>query len=110
MRSSFNVVLLAALPIEIANFWVVGYPAGSSGLSSSTQSAAVALQWYLFHLPGIVASDRIVFLREHAVACNLMFLIVGYADTAILLAGILWAARLALRTLHRLSSPMKHAH
>ena len=102
--------MLVALPIEAVNFWVIGYPAGSSGLSSATQSAAIALQWYLFHLPGIIASDRIVFLRGHALTCNLMFLIVGYIDTTFLLTAILWAARLALRTLHRLSSPMKHAH
>ena len=34
----------------------------------------------------------------------------GYIDTAILLAALIWAVRLALRTLRKLSSPMKHAH
>ena len=110
MRSNFKAALLVALPIEIVNFWVIGYPAGSSGLSPTSQSAAIALQWYLFHLPGIIASDRSVFLRAHPVSCSLVFLATGYTDTVILLAGILWAARLALRSLHKISSPMTHAH
>ncbi len=44
MRSNLKAVLLAALPIEVVNFWVVGYPAGANGLLSASQSAAVALQ------------------------------------------------------------------
>ena len=97
--------LLAALPIEIVNFWVVGYPAGSRGLSSSSQSSALAVEWYLLHLPGVMASNYIRFLREHAAACSAMFWIVGYIETAILFAAILWIARLALRRLRKLSSP-----
>lgn len=101
--------LLVALPIEIVNFWIIGYPAGASGLSSASQSAALALQWDLLHLPGIIASDRSIFLRTHPAACSLVLFVAGYLDTVILLAAILWAARLALHTLRKLSSPMKHA-
>jgi hypothetical protein len=92
------------------NFWVIGYPAGASGLTSASQNAAVALQWYLLHLPGIIASDRSTFLRTHPVACSLVLFIAGFIDTSILLAAAIWATRLALRTLSKLSSPMKHAH
>ena len=109
-RSIIKAALIAALPIEILNFWVVGYPAGSNGLSGASQSAAVALQWYLLHLPGIIASDRSPFVRAHSVACSLVLFFAGYIDTVILLAAILWASRLALHTLRKLSSPMKHAH
>jgi hypothetical protein len=110
MRSIGKAALLVALPIEIVNFWVVGYPAGSNGLSAASQSAAVALQWYLLHLPGVIASDRSPFLRAHSITCSFVLFAAGYIDTVILLAAILWASRLALRTLHKLSSPLKHAH
>jgi len=110
MRSILKAALLAALPFEMVNFWVVGYPAGTSGLSSSSHSAAIALQWYLLHLPGVVASDRSFFLRAHTTAGSLVFFIAGYIDTAILIAAILWAVRLALNTLRKLSSPMNPAH
>ena len=102
--------LLAALPIEIVNFWIIGYPAGAHGLSSASQSAAVALQWDILHLPGIIASDRSVLLRTHPAACSMVLFAAGYLDTAILLAGVFWASRLALHVLRKLSSPMKHAH
>jgi hypothetical protein len=109
-RSNLKAALLAAIPLEIVNFWVVGYPAGTSGLSSSSQSAALALQWYVLHLPGIIASDRSIFLRAHPISCSLLLLLAGYIDTVIVLYAIFWAARLALRSLGKLSSPMKHAH
>jgi hypothetical protein len=110
MRSILKAALLAALPIEIVNFWVIGYPAGSSGLASTSQSAALALQWYLFHLPGIIASDRSAFLRAHPTLQSFVLLLAGYLCTAIPLAAIFWIARLALHRLRKLSSPMKHAH
>jgi hypothetical protein len=102
--------LLAALPIEMVNFWIIGYPAGANGLTSASQNAAVALQWYLLHLPAVIAGDRSIFLRAHPATCSLVLFAAGYIDTAILLAAIIWVARLALRTLGKLSSPMKHAH
>jgi hypothetical protein len=108
-RPILKTALLAAIPIEIVNFWVIGYPAGAHGLTSASQNAAVALQWYLLHLPGIIASDRSNFLRAHPVPCSLVLLIAGFIDTSILLAAAIWAVRLALRTLSKLSSPMKHA-
>ena len=110
MRSNFKAALLAAIPFEVVNFWLVGYPAGTSGLSSSSQSAGLALQWYVFHLPGIIASDRSIFLRAHPVVCSLLLMLTGYIDTVLLLWAIIGATRLTLHTLRRLSFPMKHAH
>ena len=92
------------------NFWIIGYPAGAHGLSSASQSAAVALQWDLLHLPEYIAADRSLFLRTHPLACSFVLLATGFLDTAILLAAVFLAARLALHTLRKLSSPMKHAH
>lgn len=110
MRPTLKAALLAALPIEIVNFWVVGYPAGANSLTSANQTAGIALQWYVLHLPGVIASDRIPFLREHALTCSIMLWITGFLDTAILLAALISVTRLALHTLHKVSSPMKHAH
>jgi kynureninase len=110
MKSTLKAALLAAVPIEIVNFWIVGYPTAGNSLTSAARNAAIALEWDLLHLPGLIAIDRIQFLREHAHACSLVFLVAGYIDTAILLAALIFAVRLVLQTLRRLSSPMKHAH
>ncbi|MGA8089220.1 MAG: hypothetical protein WCA10_18245 [Terracidiphilus sp.] len=110
MRSIFKSALLAALPIEIVNFFVIGYPTAGGSLTSATQNAAIALEWDLLHLPGLIAIDRILLLRGHPHICSLIFLLAGYIDTALLLAALIFAVRLALRPLRKLSSPMKHAH
>jgi hypothetical protein len=109
MRSILKPALLAAVLIEIVNFWIIGYPTASGSLTMASQNAGLALQWDLLHLPGLIASDRILFLREHAHLSSLIFFLAGYIDTAILLAALLWAVRLVLHTLRKLSSPMKHA-
>ncbi len=109
-RSILKIAALAALSIEIINFWVVGYPTAEHSLTTINQNAAVALQWDVLHLPGLIAIDRIQLLREHAHACSIVFFISGYIDTAILLAALIFALRLVLDTLSKLSSPMKHAH
>jgi hypothetical protein len=110
MRSTLKAALLAALPLEIVNLWVIGYPTAGGSLAIATQNAGVALQWDLLHLPGLFAIDRILFLREHPHTCSVIFLLAGYIDTAILLAALIAAVRLVLRTLRKLSSPMKHSH
>ncbi|WP_348264023.1 hypothetical protein P8935_05695 [Telmatobacter sp. DSM 110680] len=103
-RPILKIASLLALPIEIVNFWVVGYPAASDGLSSSSQSSALAAEWYLIHAPGVVASNDSTFLRSHAAANSAMFWIVGYVDTALLFAAILWTTGFAIRRLRKLSS------
>ena len=103
-RPILKAALLAALPVEIFNLFVVGHPGGSTGWSSSSQSSFLAVEWYLLHAPGVIASNLSTFLRTHSTACSVMFSIVGYLDTAILFAFILWLARLALRSLRKLSS------
>jgi hypothetical protein len=109
MRSTLRATLLAALPIEIVNYWIIGYPTAGDSLTRAGQNAGVALEWDLLHLPGLIAIDRFPLLREHAHACPLIFLLAGYVDTAILLAVLICAVRLVLRTLGKLSSPMKNA-
>ncbi len=66
MRSTLKAALLAAVPLEIVNFWVIGYPTAGGSLTMASQNAGIALEWDLLHLPGLIASDRILFLREHA--------------------------------------------
>ncbi|MBS1802781.1 MAG: hypothetical protein JST28_05410 [Acidobacteria bacterium] len=97
--------LLISLPLEVINFWVIGYPAGGHGISHAAQYAAVALQWYVLHLPGIIAGDRIIYLREHHPILAIVLFIAGFIDTALLLLFFFWMAGLARRTLRKLSSP-----
>lgn len=110
MRSTLKLALLMALSIEVVNFWLIGYPAATHPLSKASQYPAVALQWDVLHLPGIILSDRIVFLREHPSACSVALWISGFLDTAILLAFLIWISRLALRALRKRSSPLTPAH
>lgn len=110
MLSRLSVALVTAVPLEIINFFVVGYPADVHSVSTASQYPAVALQWYFFHLPGIIASDRSLFLRQHSRLDSLVIFLAGYIGTAIFVALILWLVHLAGTALHRLSSPLKHAH
>lgn len=110
MISTLKVALVFAAPMELVNFFVVGYPANPESVSNASQYPAVALQWYIFHLPGIVASDRSVFLREHGRLDSVVLFLAGYIGAAVFVAVIIWLAHLAHRAFHKLSSPLKHAH
>ena len=102
-----GLALLLSLPLEVVNFWVIGYPAGSHALSHAAQYAAVALQWYVLHLPGIIAGDRSIFLREHHPILAVVLFLAGFIDTTLLLLALFWLAKLARRILRKLSSPQK---
>ena len=104
-----KLALLVALPLEIINFWVVGYPAATHSISRLSQNPAIALQWYLLHLPGIIAIDRSIYLREHAFLDSVVLFIAGFIMTSVLLLALLWLTGLARRLLRKLSSPMKQA-
>ncbi len=104
-----RLALLAALPLEAINFWVIGYPASTPPVSRLSQDPAVALQWYLLHLGGIIAADRSHYLRQHATLVSIVLFIAGYIGSAIVLLAVLWFAGLARRTFRRLSSPLKQA-
>lgn len=110
MSSTLRAALLSAFPIEVLNFFVVGYPANPESVSSASQYPAVALQWYVFHLPGIVASDRSLFLREHERLDSVVLFLAGYVGTTIFLALIIWLIHLVFAVLRKLSSPLRHAH
>ncbi len=97
--------LLISLPLEVINFWVIGYPAGPHPLSRLAEIPAFALQWYLIHLPGIIIGDRIIYIREHHAIESAVFFFAGFIDTALLLLLLFWLAGLARRTLRKLSSP-----
>lgn len=109
LHSKLRLSLVLALPLEVINFWVIGYPAGSHPISEAAHYPAVALQWYILHLPGIVIGDRSVYIREHHLVESVIFFIVGLIDTALLLLFLFWLAQLARRALRKLSSPQKLA-
>jgi hypothetical protein len=97
--------LFAAIPLEAINFWIIGYPAGTHSISRASQNAAVALQWYLLHLPGIIATDRSIYLQHHAILSSTVLFLAGLIDTALLVLLLLWLTGLAHRALRKLSSP-----
>ena len=72
-----------------------------------SQNPAVALQWYVLHLLGIIAGDRSIYLREHHPILAVVLFLTGFIDTTLLLLAIFWLTRLARRTLRKLSSPQK---
>lgn len=102
-----RLALLISLPLEVINFWVVGYPAGHHSLTRLAEIPAIALQWYLAHIPGIIIGDHSVFIREHHAVYSTVLFIAGLIDTALLLLFFFWLAGLARRTLRKLSSPQK---
>ena len=110
MRTSLprlRLALLISLPLEVINFWVIGYPAGPHPISHASEIPAVALQWYILHLTGIIIGDRSVYVREHHSIQSAVLFIAGFIDTAFLLLFLSWLARLARRIIRRLSSPQK---
>ncbi len=102
-----RLALLTSLPLEVINFWVVGYPAGLHTISRAAEIPAIALQWYLAHLPGILICDHSVYVREHHPVYSAVLFITGFIDTAFLLLFIFWLSGLARRTFRKLSSPRK---
>jgi hypothetical protein len=110
MLSTLKAALISAVPLELINFFIVGYPADSRSVSTASQHPAVALQWYIFHLPGIIASDRSDFLRKHDRVDSLVLFVAGYLTTALFLVVVLWGVHLVLATVRRLSFPLKPAH
>lgn len=102
-----RLALLISLPLEAINFWVIGYPAGHHPISRVAEIPAVALQWYLAHIPGIIVGDRVIYVREHQSIYSVVLFIAGFIDTALLLLFIFWLAGVARRTIRKLSSPQK---
>ena len=107
--SKLRLSLVLALPLEIINFWVIGYPADTHSISRASQNAAVALQWYLLHIPGIILGDRVLYVRQHYPVLSGVLFLSGFIDTAIILLGLLWFYGLVRRTLRKLSSPLRQA-
>lgn len=102
-----RLALLVSLPLEVINFWLIGYPAGLHRFTRAAENPGVALQWYLAHLPALIIGDRSVYIREHHPIESIIFFVAGFIDTALLLLFIFWLAGLARRAVRKLSSPMK---
>ena len=101
-NSTARLALLAAIPVEAANYWLVGYPADTS---FAGQSVILAVQWYVIHLPGVIALDRSHFLQHAHVIGSIVMLLCGWFDTALLITGLIYVWRLAGRVARKLSSP-----
>ena len=112
MRRTFfrlKVALIAAIPLEAVNFWVVGYPAATHPVFRFAQNPAIALQWYVLHLPGIIAVDRSFYLRRHAPFDSIVLFIAGYLGTVLLLLLVFWIARLISSLVRKTQAPVSRA-
>ena len=90
--------LVAALPFELLNFFVVGHPAGKHHALEGW-FAAVAAQWYVVHAPGIFVLNSIEFLRHRQNLGELVLFLSGWSVTALLVAIFIWPALMVVRTL-----------
>lgn len=99
--------LIAALPLEAVNFWIVGYPAAVHPTFQLAQNPAVALQWYVLHLAGIIAIDHSIALRKYPRLDSVLLFIGGYIGTTILLLLILSIARIISWAFRKASHPLR---
>lgn len=99
--SPTRLALAAALPLELANYFIIGYPAGTHLAVPGDWLVKVAAQWYLLHLAGVFALNRFDFLRNHGFLGSLVIFLSGYLATALLLAAALWPVQLLLRIFRR---------
>src|SRR3569623_1159469 len=95
MRSVLRTACLVAVPVEVFNLFVVGYPAATHSLSSISQNAILALQWDVLHLPGIIIVDHSPYLRLHDWPCSFVLGVCGFLDTAALILALIGLVRLA---------------
>lgn len=109
MRSILKLAALTSIPLEAANLWLIGDPSAPHPLTTLSRIPALALQWDVLHMPAAIAIDHSMAFREHPWACFPVLFLDGYIDTALLLLFVFWIARLALRTLRKLSSPLGRA-
>jgi hypothetical protein len=103
IASPTRLALLAALPIELANYFIVGYPAGTHLALPNCWFVKVAAQWYLIHLAGVFALNRFDFLRDHAFMGSVVLFLSGYLATALLLAMAFWPVQIATRFFKKLA-------
>ena len=94
--------LVAAFPVELVNYFVVRYPAGSHLPVREDWFQAVAAQWYMFHLPGVFALNEFGVLRNSRLLGHAVLFLSGWIDTAILLFLALLLVEVALGIIREL--------
>ena len=102
-----TLALAAAFPLELVNYFVIGYPAGTHLTIHKDWFAAIAAQWYLLHLPGIFAVNALELLRTYRGLGSMVIFLCGWFDTALLLTICIWPIQLLLRALKRPLRPLK---
>ena len=101
LGSTTKLALAGALLLELANYFVVGYPAGAHLAVREGWFGAIAAQWYLLHLPGIFALNEVGSLRTYSSLGSIVIFLSGWLDTAVLLAACIWPVQLVLRIFRR---------
>jgi hypothetical protein len=101
-----KLAIVAALPVELVNYFVVRYPADNDHLLEGW-FAAIAAQWYVVHLPGIFFLNALESLRTQHSLGSLVLFLSGWIDTALLLAVLIWTALIVFRVFRLSASPLK---
>jgi hypothetical protein len=94
--------LLAALPLELVNYFIVRYPAESHLQVPERFFQAVAAQWYLFHLPGVLVLNELAVLRNARFLGRAILFLSGWIDTGILLFLIILLAEVSIAIVREL--------
>ena len=93
MKSPLVVALIAALPIETANFWLAAFPIDTELPPDTDWSLKViGYQWLCLHSPGLLLGSYLVGSRFEKFIMPFAFAS-GYLDTALLIALGVWAFR-----------------
>jgi hypothetical protein len=85
LRATTKWALVAALPVELLNYFAVGSPADKHHALEGW-FAVIAAQWYLIHLPGTFILNAAEFLRTRQSLGSLVLFLSGWIVTALLLA------------------------
>jgi len=96
LASTAKRALVAALPLELVNYFVVGYPASSHLPVREELFQAVAAQWYMFHLPGVLTLNELGVLRNSRFLGHAVLFLSGWIDSAVLLVLIMLLVQVTL--------------
>lgn len=104
MRKRVIIALVAALPIELVNFFLFPAPIDvGPAPDASLFERFMFTQWVLLHLPGMWLSDWFDPDGRRG-ATDFIFLLSGYIDTALLILAVIYACGGLYRIFRRTSS------
>jgi hypothetical protein len=104
VKSPIKFALIAAIPLEALNFWLVSFPL-DVGFPPDTpwHVKLIPYQWLVLHWPGVWLLEPLIGTKFEKLA-EVIFVGIGYFDTVLLiLVGIL-GVRLVRRVMQKYSA------